>query len=547
MTLGIATPAIAAPPSGAAADLIPVPASVVLSQQPYMLTAGSAVVVESADPQAGRVGTFIAELLRRSTGYPVPVSGPGGAGDIRLAISSGGTLGQEGYQLSVGATGVRITANTPEGLFRGVTTLRQLLPAEVESPTVRPGPWPVAGAQITDRPRFAHRGTMLDVARHFFSVDEVKRYIDLAALYKINMLHLHLADDQGWRLVIDAWPRLATYGGSTEVGGGPGGYYTKEQFTELVRYAADRFITVIPEIDTPGHTNAALASYAELNCDGVAPPLYTGTAVGFSSLCIPLPLTYDFLDDVFGEIAALTPGPLLHLGGDEAHSTPHEQYLQFVPRAAGIVTGHGKRVMGWQEIAETRLPAGSLSQYWGTGDQRSAELARAAAAQQAKIVMSPADRAYLDMKYNAGTPYGLSWAGFVSVRRSYSWDPAQQVSRVGEASIAGVEAPLWSETLDEISKVEFMAFPRLPGIAEIGWSPATGRSWQEYQYRLGGQAPRWAVLGVNYYRAPEIPWKPAGSRQQQELAGGAAGLQVLVRDSGVGQRVAAADTDVETA
>ena len=181
---------------------------------------------------------------------------------------------------------VVLTGRTAAGLFHGVQTLRQLLPPRVEASTVQPGPWTIAGVHITDHPRFAWRGAMLDVARHFFDLGEVKRYIDLLAMYKVNVLHLHLADDQGWRIEIDSWPRLTTYGGSTEVGGGPGGYYTKAQYAELVKYAQDRHIMVVPEIDMPGHTNAALASYAELNCDGVAPPLYTGTSVGFSSLCI---------------------------------------------------------------------------------------------------------------------------------------------------------------------------------------------------------------------------------------------------------------------
>ena len=487
-----------------ATGLIPKPVSVqTLDDAPFELTERSAIGV-SGGRQATQVGESLARLLRPSTGFALPV---GRAGDIRLEQTGSLTeLGAEGYRLEAGSDGVTIRALTAEGLFRGVTTLRQLLPARIEHATTQLGSWTVDAIRIADRPRFGYRGTMLDVSRHFFSVDEVKRYIDLAALYKLNRLHLHLSDDQGWRIAIDSWPRLATYGGSTGVGGGGGGYYTKEQYTEIVRYAAEHFLTVVPEIDTPSHTNAALASCAELNCDGTAPPLYTGTEVGFSSLCIPKPVTYKFLDDVFGELADLTPGDTMHLGGDEAHVTPHEQYLEFVPKAARIVNDHGKRAMGWQEIAEAELPPGSTVQYWGTGDERSADLARAAVAQDASVVMSPANRAYLDMKYDEDTPYGQSWAGLVPVEQSYSWDPATQVTGVPESAIAGVEAALWSETLDEIAKAEFMAYPRLPGIAEIGWSPATGRSWSEYRHRLGHQAPRWNVLDVNFHRSPEVPW-----------------------------------------
>src|SRR6185295_5797180 len=199
----------------------------------------------------------------------------------------------------------------------------------------------IPGGHVTDRPRFAYRGAMLDVARHFFSVAQVERYIDQLAMYKINTFHLHLADDQGWRIMIHSWPRLATYGGSTAVDGDPGGYYTQEQYRDIVEYARQRFITVIPEIDMPGHVNAALASYAELNCDGIAPPLYTGTDVGFSSLCVSKPITYRFIDDVIRELAALPPGRYLHIGGDEAQATSHADYVTFMNRAQQIVADHG--------------------------------------------------------------------------------------------------------------------------------------------------------------------------------------------------------------
>lgn len=489
-------------------DLIPRPVSYEASpDDEFELDKLSQIVVTGESGETRTVASRFARQLHRSTGFGLPVSTqPARDGDISLSTKGSESLGDEGYQLTVDDQ-VSIVAHTAEGVFRGLTTLRQLLPPKVEAQTRQPGPWVVEGAEITDEPRFPYRGTMLDVSRHFFSVDEVKRYIDLASLYKINTLHMHLADDQGWRIQVDSWPRLTTYGGSLEVGGTPGGSYTKRQFAEIVRYAADHYIEIVPEIDTPGHTNAALASYAELNCDGIAPPLYTGTDVGFSSLCIPKPITYEFLDDVFREVAEQSPGPRIHLGGDEAHVTPHEQYLEFVPKAAALVTKRGKTVQGWQEIAETPLPPGSTAQYWGTEDPRSDGLARMAVAQGAEVLMSPANHVYLDMKYDENTPYGLTWAGLIPVQKSYDWDPATLVDGVSEEDVVGVEAPLWSETLDEISKVEFMAFPRLPGVAEIGWTPAADRSWDEYKSRLGGQAPRWEVLDVNYFAAEEIPWQ----------------------------------------
>lgn len=378
--------------TAAAPGLIPKPSSQrALAGQTFSLNRWSRVGIETSlkEGQAAlKIAHQFAGQLRRSTGYSLPV-GPATDAAITLSTNGPASLGAEGYNLRSDRSGIDVVAATPEGLYRGVTTLRQLLPAKAEAATRQAGPWQVPGVAIADEPRYEYRGAMLDVSRHFFSVAEVKRYIDLISLYKINKFHLHLSDDQGWRIQVDSWPRLTTYGGSLEVGGTPGGSYTKADYAEIVRYASDHYLTVIPEIDTPGHTNAALASYAQLNCNGVAPPLYTGTAVGFSSLCTTKPITYDFLGDVFREVAQQNPGPVLHLGGDEAHSTPHQEYLDFLPKASALVSGQGKKVMGWQEIAETPLPAGSIAQYWGTDDARSQELARKAAAQNAKVVLSP--------------------------------------------------------------------------------------------------------------------------------------------------------------
>ena len=486
--------------------VIPAPASVDPGGRPYRITEKTRIRVDGSR-EARRVGEYLAGVLRPSTGYPLPVSDRG-AGGIRLRIADGPS-GSEGYRLRSGPSGITLTAAKPAGLFHGVQTLRQLLPADVEQRTRRPGPWLVAGGTVTDSPRFGWRGAMLDVSRHFFSVEEVKRYIDRISLYKINKLHLHLSDDQGWRIAIDSWPRLATYGGSTEVGGGPGGYYTKDDYREIVRYAASRYLEVVPEIDMPGHTNAALASYAGLNCDGVAPPLYTGTQVGFSSLCVGKEITYDFVEDVVREIAALTPGRYLHIGGDEAHSTPHEEYVAFMERVQPVVARYGKTVVGWHQLTGATPAKGAIAQYWGldgTGAGEKAQVAEAAR-NGTGLILSPADRAYMDMKYDANTPLGLSWAGYVEVRRSYDWNPGAYLEGVPESAVRGVEAPLWTETLDEVGELEFMAFPRLPGIAELGWSPAETHDWESYRSRLAAQGPRWEALGVNFYRSPQVAWQ----------------------------------------
>ncbi|NIH87133.1 beta-N-acetylhexosaminidase [Amycolatopsis granulosa] len=510
LTMALTQPATASQPAThALADVIPVPVSAKADpRNDFRLTPATAI---EAGDGAGQVAAYLAGLLRPSTGYPLPVvertvtrSAPS-APSIALELGPTAEAGDQGYQLTVTRRGVTIRANSDDGLFAGVQTLRQLLPARVESRTVARGPWVVPGGRIVDHPRFAYRGAMLDVARHFFSVGEVERYIDQIAQYKINRLHLDLADDQGWRIEIKSRPRLATYGGSTEVGGGPGGYYTQDQYRELVAYAASRHITVIPEIDMPGHTNAALASYPELNCDGVAPPLYTGTEVGFSSLCVGKDVTYRFLDDVIGELAALTPGRYLDIGGDEAHATPPGDYQKFMGEVLPIVAKHGKLAQGWHEIAQAHPPVSAVPQFWDTDGVDAATAAAAAAGN--KVLMSPANKAYLDMQYNANSPLGLHWAGYVEVADSYDWDPATAVQGVGESSVAGVEAPLWSETLTDSDAIEFMAFPRLPGIAEIGWSPRTTHDWAGYRVRLAQQAPRWAVQGIDFYRSPQVDWQ----------------------------------------
>lgn len=485
--------------------IVPAPASVAPGGSPYTITSTTAIRVDAATGAEGRrIAGYLADLLRPSTGYALPVRA-NGSGGIRLRLSGDARLGEEGYRLESGRGAVTVTAHRAAGLFHGVQTLRQLLPASVEKRTRQPGPWQVAGGTITDAPRYAYRGAMLDVSRHFFTPAQVERYIDQLALYKVNKLHLHLSDDQGWRIAIDSWPRLATYGGRTQVGGGKGGYYTKADYRRIVRYAASRYLEVVPEIDTPGHTNAALASYASLNCDGVAPPLYTGTDVGFSSLCVPKEVTYAFLDDVVRELSALTPGRYLHIGGDEAHSTPHTDYVAFMDRAQAVVAKYGKTVMGWHQLTGARPVAGAVAQYWGTaGDE--AEVVAAAKA-GTRLVMSPANRAYLDMKYDATTKLGLDWAGLVDVDRSYAWDPSTFIKGLPSGSVLGVEAPLWSETLTTSADIEYMAFPRLPGIAEIGWSPASTHNWPDYRARLAEQGPRLSALGVNFYRSPVVPWE----------------------------------------
>ncbi|MFB7783458.1 beta-N-acetylhexosaminidase [Streptomyces vinaceus] len=485
------------------AQLLPAPASARAEGPGYAVGAGTVIRTgPGGGEEVRRVGELLAEQLRGSSGLPLPVV-DGAEGDgirLRLDERAEGT-GAEGYRLESAPGGVTLTARTPAGLFHAGQTLRQLLPTA--------GPGTVPGGEISDAPRFAYRGAMLDVARHHFTAEQVKRYVDQLAQYKVNTLHLHLTDDQGWRIAIDSWPRLAQYGGGSEVGGGPGGYWTKDQYRDLVAYAGERYVDVVPEIDMPGHVNAAQASYAELNCDGKARERYTGIKVGFSSLCVGQERTYEFVDDVLGELAELTPGRYLHIGGDEAHSTPAADYAAFMDRAQQIVGRHGKTVVAWHQLATARPAPGAVLQYWGHDRTAAAEKAAVAAAAKAghRLILSPADRLYLDMKYDLTTKPGLAWAGLVPVRRAYDWDPATYLAAAGvpESAVLGVEAPLWTETIATRADLELMAFPRVLGLAELGWSPGP-RDWSEYSRRVAAQGPRLDAQDITYYRAPDVPW-----------------------------------------
>jgi len=414
---------------------------------------------------------------------------------------------------------VRIIAAAPAGVFHGVQTLRQLLPAAIESELNygrrAAAAWTIPAGQITDRPRFSWRGAMLDVARHFFTVDEVKQYIDVLALYKMNIFHLHLGDDQGWRIQIDSRPKLTEVGGSTEVGGGPGGFYTKADYAEIVRYAAERYVTIVPEIDMPGHTNAAIAAYPELSCSrpmptstaaARVPGTYTGTEVGWSTFCPDSEKVYAFVEDIVREIAAMTPGPYFHMGGDEVHVLKDPQYIKFVERVQDIVYKHGKTMVGWEEIGKARLRTTSIAQQWKS------DSVPPAVTQGAKLVLSPATKTYLDMKYTPNTELGLTWAAIIELRTAYDWEPATYLKGVAEQQILGVEGALWSETVHNIGSALYLTLPRLPALAELGWSSVENRQWEGFRQRIAGHAARWRLLGINFYPSPQVDWDSAPGR-----------------------------------
>jgi len=391
-------------------------------------------------------------------------------------------LGDEGYELRVQPTGASIIASAPHGVWNASRTLRQLLE----------GGAPVPALHIVDTPRYSWRGAMLDVARHFFGVADVLRFIDLIADFKLNRLHLHLTDDQGWRLEIPGWPTLTEVGGSSACGGDEGGWYTTSDWERIVEHAAARFVTIVPEVDLPGHTNAALASVPALNRDGVAVPTYTGKEVGFSSLHLDVETTRGFVADVVAHLASITPGPYLHVGGDEAAATEHDEYLAFVELLQHEVARHGKRMVGWEEIAQAPLDERTIVQHWVRPEV-------AAATATGRFVMSPAGRTYLDMRHDVADPLGRRWAGDIDVDRAYGWDPATMVPGIGDERIEGVEAPLWTEKVRTFDEVEHLCFPRLLCVAEVGWTMQSQRELPEFRVRVGEQTGRLVARGVHAY------------------------------------------------
>ncbi len=449
--------------------VVPVPASVVPHDGVFRFDSDTAATGPCA------------ELL----GLPVRSDGA-----VRLRLTDSTELGDEGYAIRVRTEGVELSAPTVAGLRHGVSTLRQLRGTGHEVPAL----------SIADQPRYPYRGVMLDVARHFFPVRDVLRLIDLAALFKLNHLHLHLTDDQGWRIAIDSWPRLAEFGGGAEVGDGPGGYYSKAEYSTIVEYAARHGITVVPEVDVPGHTNAALASYGVLAPGGTAPPPYRGIEVGFSALAVGTPAVDRFLDDVFGELAAMTPGPWLHFGGDEVKTLVPEEYAGIVTRAQEVIARHGKTPIGWHEVAQVPLLPSTVVQYWGVNHAPLAVTGN-------RVIMSPADRTYLDMKYDEATTHGYDWAGYLPTQAAHDWDPATYLSSVDPSSVIGVEAPLWTETVRTWPEAEHLLMPRLAVLAEVGWSAPRNRgSWPELAGRLAAQSPLWASLRIDFFRDPSIAW-----------------------------------------
>jgi len=450
-----------------------------------------------------------------------------------------GNPADERYILTITSKGIQITSTSPEGIYRGISSLRQLVNSgHKEGAIINLTP-----LEIVDAPKIAWRGLSLDVSRNFSTVAEVKKVIDMLALYKMNVLHFHITDNQGWRIEIKKYPKLTEVGSEMPNGTRKGGYYTQEEYKDLVQYAADRFITIVPEIDMPGHTAAVFASYPELK-----------NAVNLKNLKINIPgqalgaldpddeKTMAFVEDVLTEIAALTPGSYLHIGGDETFGMPEEKFVEFINKARPMVHKLGKKMVGWQETSRAAVGKGDVLQHWiylnteGMSDENSdlasmlspeiIKMLRETFAEAAhdverginkdvSFILSPSGFVYLDHRYKepsvdpaqTAEQERLGMPGYPkrTVEEMFKWDPINFNPLIKEQNIAGIEAAIWCETIESFSDLQFLILPRLFGVAEKGWSGNT--EWDDYRARLATQSPMWDKAGWNYFKSSLVDWK----------------------------------------
>jgi hexosaminidase len=523
--------------------LVPKPTSIIQGNGSYALSAKTHVYVLSSDSSARRVGKFLSQKLSHAIGYSVPVTTTKRPGGISLSLINKSSWGNEGYELNVAPDGISIIANKPAGLFYGMQTLFQLMPKEIESKEFVKGvKWNVPAVKIVDNPRFGWRGLMFDVSRHFFTKKEVEEFIDEMVKYKYNLLHLHLTDDEGWRLEIKGLPRLTDVGAwrvnkvgyfgtfSAPTPDEPrdyGGFYTQDDIREIVKYAQDRFVNILPEIDVPGHSLAAVVSYPELSCTPGAenyhvrageeimdwshgqPPI----ALLDNTLCPANEKVYDFLDKVMTQVAELFPFQYIHVGGDECPKNFWEKsdaikalmqkeglknmdevQSYFEKRLEKIVESKGKKFMGWDEILQGGLAPSATVMSW-----RGMKGGIEAAKMKHDVVMSPTDFAYLD--YMQGDPI-IEPRVYATLRlnKAYEFEPVPE--GVESKYILGGQANLWTEQIYNTRHMQYMLWPRAMAISEALWSPKKDRNWNDFSQRVEKQFKRFDEAQVKY--APSV-------------------------------------------
>ena len=521
--------------------VIPLPQKMELRDGAFRLTDDTRVYVDSASRATGH---FLTERLRPSTGYPLKASTkffgsssiPGGI--LLTTKNADKNLGPEGYELTVAPDSVVLRAPTQAGLFYGVQTLFELLPPEVFASNPAPNvAWQIPCVHIEDWPRFKWRGLMLDVSRHFYDKSEVEAILDTMVMHKLNVFHWHLTDDQGWRIEIKKYPKLTQTGAwrsgvgfkldpkSTtkyDANGRYGGFYTQADIREVVKYAAARHITIVPEIEMPGHSMAALAAYPEFSSNGkITIPADDGGVL--NGIYNPAnPGTFIFLEDVLTEVFQLFPGQYVHIGGDEVppgawknnaecqalikqEGLKNQAELQswFTRRIEKFVSAHGRTMIGWSEILQGGIAQNAVVMDWIGGATEAAKAGH-------DVVMSPSHYAYFDF-YQTPTfsnePPAQNWAGPLSLNKVFSFEPVPAgLDSSLQAHILGAQGNLWTEKIPNLKHAEYMIFPRECAIAEITWSAKDSRNWDDFMRRLQVQAQRFNQLNINYrHAAVETP------------------------------------------
>jgi hexosaminidase len=521
-------------------QIIPQPVSVTPGKGSFVFTARTQIVA-AASQRA--LAEQLRDYLRPATGFPLPIVRTAGGNGVTLAIDhSLKRLGPEGYRLEITRASIRIRAFDPAGIFYGIQSLRQLLPADLMRRTPVDGVrWAVPVVVIEDQPRFSWRGSHLDAARHFMPKEFVLKFLDLMALHKLNVLHWHLVDDQGWRIEIKKYPRLALVGGKTDyttfnpvqpmeaVSLPQGGYYTQDDIREVVRYAAQRFITVVPEIEMPGHSAAAITAYPSLgNKLEVEQGGGDTSFMTFSGMHQAADSNYNVdestihvLQDVLTEVLALFPSKFIHIGGDEVDKRPwhynpkaqariqelglkDENDLQswFVRQMDQFLAAHKRRLIGWDEILEGGLAPGATVMSW-----RGIDGGIAAAKAGHDVVMTPESSTYLDhYQWIAPRLEPLGIGGFLPLENVYDFEPIPPTLTPTEAQhILGGQAQLWSEFIPQSKQMEYLAYPRLSALAEAVWSPAAKKNFADFSIRLEPDTDRLRILDVNFRPVTPLP------------------------------------------
>lgn len=508
-------------------NIIPVPVSLVQNDGVFKLKKNTSFSVTT--PEAKTVAEYFAAKINLSTGYLLTISDKAEASNsISLVFDNALDVNEEGYTLETTPSAITIKAKTAQGLFYGMQSFMQLLPAEIESPVLINGiAWNVPCVTIKDEPRFPYRGIMLDPCRHFFPIEFIKKQLDVVAMFKINNFHWHLTDDQGWRIEIKKYPKLTEIGSKRIEGEGTeyGGFYTQEQIKEVVAYANERFINVIPEIELPGHLLAAIAAYPELSCKGepTTPRIIWG--VEDIVMCAGKEEPFKFLEDVIAEVVPLFPGEYFHIGGDECPKISwkmcplcqkrmrdnklkdeHELQSYVIQRMEKVLAGHGKKIIGWDEILEGGLAPSATVMSW-----RGEEGGIAAANLDHDAIMTPGSAGlYLDQYQGDSKIEPVTIGGYSTLEKVYNYNPIPDALPVEKHHfIKGAQGNNWSEYMYTPELVEFRVYPRILALAEITWSPLNRKDYKDFERRIDNALVRLDMHNINYH-IPQ-PQQPKGS------------------------------------